>query len=497
MKHLYLLCFLVGVVMIGACDDNIHNFTKETGADASNEVYIDAANRTFKYAILRTADEEIQGVDTILAKFPIQTTEEAKGDIRVTLTVDNELVDIYNSKHETAYNRFPSEDLRISHSTLTIPKGTTISTDSMTISCIKPLLELTNTKGYLIPVKIVTSEGIDVKTRIDERVVYLIVDVKQDEGIFFKEGENRVDLSNNPYLNASFKIQDLPLTLHSYNELQDDVNIQLSVNNKLIDAYNSSNGTNYLPVSIDDVELSEVIFQEGDKTGSASLSYTGNINALNDSKGYLIPVEITTVSYASSSENIKRVEAKKTFYVAVNISTLHAERPTDDGEMGVKQTDRMAYKVVSLTNDLGENVVPTAAGLSNAGTGNVNSMFEDGTGYWGIGAGSMYPVGRKTANFTVDLGSEVSNVTGLMLENDNVTVNYIIKTVTVSCATQQMYENNRNTPLGTITNTANGEAYRMLYVKFSEPVSARYIILNDVQATLAITIRNFYIYTAN
>ncbi|MDR0823828.1 MAG: DUF1735 domain-containing protein, partial [Prevotella sp.] len=215
-KYIYLLFSLAGVGLLGGCDDNINDFKKQTDSDAANEVYIDAANSTFTYDLYFTPENEVRGTFPFV-QFPIHTKEKAKGNIRATCSVDNALVDVYNEKNGTSYGFIAPENLDVS--SVTIPEGATISTDSVVLSYTKPLIELKKlpnyTNGFLIPVKIATSAGLDAKIDYAERIVYTIINIKQGNGVFIKENENSAKYTNIPGLNIFSDIKDVPFQLYS------------------------------------------------------------------------------------------------------------------------------------------------------------------------------------------------------------------------------------------------------------------------------------------
>jgi hypothetical protein len=281
-------------------------------------------------------------------------------------------------------------------------------------------------------------------------------------------------------------------------KVQENVAIRLSANNELVAAYNEAKGTTYLPIPNEDISFanSVVTMLKGETASFATFSYTGQPDALSDEKGYLIPIEITTVNFVNNiDEEIKIIEAKKTFYVVVDvyINNFSAERVADDVEMGVKQNDRTGYSVVSFTNELNTKVNPDGGSVSN--------MFvADATNWQRACLGYAQPAtaydGRRELHITIDLGSEVSNIKGFLLETVG-GQNYIATQISVNLATKQMYDQGKKIHLGYINPTWSPLVSSNEYIKFSEPISARYIMLNDLRAPAALKVVGFYIYTAN
>jgi len=176
-KISYFLFVVLGMGLFSTCNDNINDYTKTTGSDASNDVFVE--DSVFNFSIERIAGGGISGADTILAKFPVYSSLPAASDINVTLDVDNDLIAVYNAQHTTGYMMIPSSDWGFGTQTVTIPKGETCSPDSIAISYRKNLQNLSNTNGYLIPLKIRSANGADVKIRYEERTSYIVIDVTQ------------------------------------------------------------------------------------------------------------------------------------------------------------------------------------------------------------------------------------------------------------------------------------------------------------------------------
>jgi len=174
-KKVYFLFAALGMGLFFSCDDSTHDFTKKTGADAANDVYI--ADTEFNFSISRNGDLGINGADTILAKFLVYSSLPAESDIKVSLVTDNDLVAVYNAQHGTGYMPIQSNYITFVKQTVTIAKGEKSSTDSIIVYYNKNVKDLANTNGYVVPIKIRAVGGADVKIRYEERMTYLVINV--------------------------------------------------------------------------------------------------------------------------------------------------------------------------------------------------------------------------------------------------------------------------------------------------------------------------------
>jgi hypothetical protein len=172
-KYIYGGMLMIAVALIGGCKDNIGY---DVTGDAINRVYINTQSEyvnTFNLSVLHTP---LSSTGNIAASFPVQCTQNAAADLKVTLTVDTTLISAYNKANSTNYSKIPDGLLVLSNNVLTIPKGTMNSNDSLSIAI--PSIddgELTSA-GYLVPIKISTISSID-NTVISSNLntVYLVI----------------------------------------------------------------------------------------------------------------------------------------------------------------------------------------------------------------------------------------------------------------------------------------------------------------------------------
>ncbi|MFT4223205.1 BT_3987 domain-containing protein [Dysgonomonas sp.] len=480
-KSIYLLFVALATGLFTACDENIHDFAKRTGSDAANSIYI--ANTVFDFPVNRTANAEVIGLDTILAKFPVHAVSPVEVDMTVTLAIDYDLVTVYNLQHGTNYSFLPGS--KLDRKTVTIGKGQTLSVDSVVVTYIGKLPDLSNRNGYLLPVRISRHGGSDVKVNYEERVSYLVINVTQQNGIGFEETSGKI--TNNPALDLfDGSFDGMKFRLLSLFGTAEDTKVTLTVNNSLIPDYNASMGTDYQAVSASDFESVEVTFAGGAASAEGVLSYKGDISALKDLRGYVVPFEISSVT----GTGIDKINAKKVFYAILDISNLYSTVVADPAELGTKVTDRTKYELKKF------NFVATGnpATPSNGAAAAVNMFTDNNAQYWVVQKTGAIPHAIDL-DITIDLGEEVQNISGLWMEGFQSNASFNMKAVDVYYATQQAYANGQSDLVGKIS---FDPARQMMYIKFSEPITARYIMLNNmVPQGVMLALRQFYICTGN
>ncbi|MDR0657381.1 MAG: DUF1735 domain-containing protein, partial [Mediterranea sp.] len=163
------LTLLACVLAIGGCNEDINDFRKTTGSDASNEVYIDAKEQTINYTIVQSVNngsllyhDGTKVADTLWIKFPVHSVLPVASNTKVSFLRDEALVELYNAKNETSYVQFPADEFP-TRTSVTIPEGETISGDSVSFAYTGKLSAISGISGavgentYLIPLRILTA----------------------------------------------------------------------------------------------------------------------------------------------------------------------------------------------------------------------------------------------------------------------------------------------------------------------------------------------------
>ena len=112
------------------------------------------------------------------ATFTATVTHASETGYDVVALVDNSYIDDYNAANGTSYVEINPANVEISGMITRIEAGATTAESAVTVSLKGDLSKLTNTNGYLIPVKLVTSGAV---TSAKRGVVYLAVDVVESD----------------------------------------------------------------------------------------------------------------------------------------------------------------------------------------------------------------------------------------------------------------------------------------------------------------------------
>lgn len=155
-KNIYIVSLLAAACAAGfaSCsDDEEYDFP----GDPNNRVYTPDQSAAFK--MVQTPAGAFGALD---ARIPAKCNQKASADIKVTLEIDNSLIEAYNEANGTSCQPMPQEALIIENQTMTIPAGAMASADTTRITLVDDqaiLQTLDASGGYIIPVRMTTVAG--------------------------------------------------------------------------------------------------------------------------------------------------------------------------------------------------------------------------------------------------------------------------------------------------------------------------------------------------
>ena len=150
----YIGMFAICVLGFAACGDDE---TYDVYGDPYNRVYI--LDNSKEYKIVQTPVSTVSNVDFT---WEARCSKKASGDIRVTVAVDNPLIDAYNEEHDTEFEAVPVEAVVLENAEMTIPAGEMVVADAVHLKLTDDanvLSTLKSAKGYIIPLRLVSAEG--------------------------------------------------------------------------------------------------------------------------------------------------------------------------------------------------------------------------------------------------------------------------------------------------------------------------------------------------
>jgi len=233
-----------------------------------------------------------------------------------------------------------------------------------------------------------------------------------------------------------------------------DLKVSFQVDNSLISAYNTAHGTtlSQIPDSLLTLVNMQLTIPKGNYSSVDSLSMSITNKRLHylPDPGYILPIRITSISESpntviSTNENI--------VYVVINTSSTNCyNSPLLADMVGTLITPRTAW---------------TATLDATLNSGTLTNLFDaKTTTYW-------YVTPAKEVNLTVNLGSAVSNITGI--RTHSYSTSYSLTSVLVYTS----LDGTTWTSQG-IATLSTASSYQ--YIKFYSPIASAKYIKIDVKS---------------
>jgi hypothetical protein len=159
---------LAASLFVACSDDEKYDVV----GNPDNLVYFKAnAENTITGTIVHTPVGHFGAVD---AKFPVRILRPATQETRVTVTIDNSLINAYNEANGTNYVAMPESAIDASRLTVTIPKDSIAARDTIVVKVLESAFPNLNEKAYLLPIRISQVQG-DGKGSEERGIGYVLV----------------------------------------------------------------------------------------------------------------------------------------------------------------------------------------------------------------------------------------------------------------------------------------------------------------------------------
>lgn len=177
----YKSLFIIGALALASTGFTSCSDDEEYDFPGTTNNYVYQLDRSNSFKIVQTPTIVVSNIDL---EIPVQCTQKAASDIKVTFGIDNSLIEAYNQEHETNYVALPDDIVLIENATVTIPQGKFKAEENIKIkgtddeTALKALSDL---QEYLVPIVRKTVEGTNAVPSEDANPVnYLKVSVVKD-----------------------------------------------------------------------------------------------------------------------------------------------------------------------------------------------------------------------------------------------------------------------------------------------------------------------------
>ncbi len=373
-----LLCFAVFMLLISSCKKDEFN---------KDGLFVYAPSGTASYNVLR-GDSLLVLRNTIIsgsgAAFPVLITRSFDKDVQVTAAIDTSLIRIYDSTNNTKSPSLPDGAFTlVNKGTVTIQASKTTSGDSIRVQLADATKLKTGINTYIVPVVLSSAtNGIPVSN--NRQVMFLqFVVTSIATGITSLTGANMVDivLENAGGVNTGVNIVYLRAVLNK--AIGNPVTINVEDNAELVQAFNTSNKTSYVPFPSGAFQLtkSSAIIPSGATISKDSINISlPDLSKFQKGADYLLAIRLkentsTDVPPADLTKNI--------VYVHVSVFVNNVD-PSNQGLTGSSMA-RSSWSVTASASTIG----PATAVLDGD---NSTSWFTSGLAWLQLNMGASKTV---------------------------------------------------------------------------------------------------------
>lgn len=174
-----LLIMCIVTLFMSCSEDETYDFPGDAGkvyVRMQTSHTVNGVSNVAEFTVRKTLNGAF-GNGTI--SFPVRCTMPAQGEIRAFFDVDNSLIDVYNTIHQTDYQSMKSNILAFSKKDLVISNGAMQSDEEIVVSFDEENVEALAVGKYLVPIRMMHVEG-GMEVSSNWNVVYLILEVVDD-----------------------------------------------------------------------------------------------------------------------------------------------------------------------------------------------------------------------------------------------------------------------------------------------------------------------------
>lgn len=309
MKNTFKYLLLLGVAALGFASCQQEEEADVQGVVGDFAYIVDGTEAMYKATTCYVYHTTTLGeVGEVAAQVTVALTKKQASAVDIVLEVDN------NSLTDK-YNAFPEGVLKF-NGKVTIPAGETEATVDVTID--KADFSKLEEVLYQAPFRIASASGVEIST--NSNIAYLMVVTEQVDPIAnllnVEESVTEFGIKNYPNETTITGAEAISktITINGVDPAFQPFNVTLSVDNDLVAAYNTVNGTDYqvIPSEVKVNFTDPITMEEDAKSVEATITVENfsvvndgaNTAYLTDERGYLIPVVLgVNPNEASIDEN--------------------------------------------------------------------------------------------------------------------------------------------------------------------------------------------------
>ena len=312
-------------------------------------------------------------------KIPVFVQHPVSNATRVSVALDNSLVEAYNAKNGTKYPVLSDAALELQKSSVTLAANEYSSTDSIEAQLAENLLGTLTEPEYMTAFRIVDVNG-NGKASEERGVIYVKVQTGTDYIHVIGNDEIRGSISHTPIGSMGNVSIDLPAYVNQAAKV--GATATISIDNTLVAEYNAEHGTNYpaAPNGVLNIENGSVTIAQGETTSATNFKAFIPEDKMTQLTGpqYLIPLRISAKRTDGTT-----VDNAGVIYMIFTTAEVYMKEGARSSEMK------------------GTEIQPSEMGDWTCDTEEISSIMNSGDWY-----------GWEDGSYVIDM-KEVKNVTGL------------------------------------------------------------------------------------
>lgn len=301
----------VAALTLGSCgDDEKYDFE----GNPDNLVYFKAGEINSNVFTADVRHTPVGDFSNLTIKIPVYVQHPVSNATRVTVALDNSLVDAYNAEKGTSYPVLPEAALELQKASVTLAANEYSSTDSIEAQLAENLLGTLTEPEYMTAFRIVDVNG-NGKASEERGAIYVKVQTSND--YIHVSGNDEVTgmIYHTPIGSMGNVSIDLPAYVNQAAKV--GATATITVDNSLVQEYNAEHGTNYTeaPNGVLSIENGSVSIDQGETTSATNFKAsipTDKMEQLSKPQ-YMIPLRIA----AKRTDGIN-VEKAGVIYLIVN-----------------------------------------------------------------------------------------------------------------------------------------------------------------------------------
>ncbi len=288
----YLTYSLVAVAALtfGSCSSD-DKYDVEGNPD--NLIYFKAGEVNSNVFTADVRHTPVGDFSNLTIKIPVFVQRPVSNATRVTVALDNSLVDAYNAENGTNYPLLPDAAIELLKTTVTLDANEYSSTDSIEAQLTENLLATLTEPEYMTAFRITDVNGSG-KASEERGVIYVKVQTGTDYIHVTDNDEVIGSIAHTPVGSLGNVSIDLPAYVNQAAKV--GATATITVDNSLVAEYNAEHGTNYMeaPNGVLSIENGSVSIAQGETTSATNFKAsipTDKMEQLTKPQ-YLIPLRI-------------------------------------------------------------------------------------------------------------------------------------------------------------------------------------------------------------